>query len=58
MSSGGGESAFDRVETLQIGDHPTDIVYHSFANKSFLLITQRQKVRFHDRFSAKNNNHG
>ncbi|KAL9703138.1 hypothetical protein quinque_006656 [Culex quinquefasciatus] len=44
MSSGGGESAFDRVETLQIGDHPTDIVYHSFANKSFLLITQRQKV--------------
>ncbi|XP_019555380.2 uncharacterized protein LOC109424667 [Aedes albopictus] len=38
------ESAFDYIETIQIGDHPTDIVYHRFANKSFLLITQRQKV--------------
>uniref|UniRef100_A0A1Q3FYA9 Putative proteasome complex n=1 Tax=Culex tarsalis TaxID=7177 RepID=A0A1Q3FYA9_CULTA len=44
MPSDGAESAFDHVETFQIGDHPTDIVYHSFANKSFLLITQRQKV--------------
>ncbi|XP_062561680.1 uncharacterized protein LOC134225531 [Armigeres subalbatus] len=38
------EKAFDHIETIQIGDHPTDIVYHRFANKSFLLITQRQKV--------------
>ncbi|XP_021706501.1 uncharacterized protein LOC110678186 [Aedes aegypti] len=38
------EKAFDYIETIQIGDHPTDIVYHRFANKSFLLITQRQKV--------------
>ncbi|XP_065084725.1 uncharacterized protein LOC135706963 [Ochlerotatus camptorhynchus] len=39
-----GEKAFDYIETILIGDHPTDIVYHRFANKSFLLITQRQKV--------------
>ncbi|XP_058827053.1 uncharacterized protein LOC131687036 [Topomyia yanbarensis] len=36
--------AFDCLETVQVGDNPTDIVYHRFANKSFLLITQRQKV--------------
>ncbi|XP_055593641.1 uncharacterized protein LOC129744908 [Uranotaenia lowii] len=38
------EKAFDYVETVNIGGQPTDIVYHRFANKSFLLVTQRQKI--------------
>uniref|UniRef100_A0A182MXX7 Uncharacterized protein n=1 Tax=Anopheles dirus TaxID=7168 RepID=A0A182MXX7_9DIPT len=37
-------AAFDHIETLVIEGHPTDIVYHRFANKLFLIITQHQKV--------------
>ncbi|XP_058129388.1 uncharacterized protein LOC131287718 [Anopheles ziemanni] len=37
-------SAFDHIETIVIEGHPTDIVYHRFANKLFLLITQHQKM--------------
>uniref|UniRef100_A0A182JH97 Uncharacterized protein n=1 Tax=Anopheles atroparvus TaxID=41427 RepID=A0A182JH97_ANOAO len=37
-------AAFDHIETIVIEGHPTDIVYHRFANKLFLLITQHQKV--------------
>ncbi|XP_035792573.1 uncharacterized protein LOC118466852 [Anopheles albimanus] len=38
------EQAFDHIETIDIGGHPTDIVYHRFANKLFLIITQHQKM--------------
>ncbi|XP_053669876.1 uncharacterized protein LOC128720243 [Anopheles nili] len=37
-------SAFDHIETIIIEGQPTDIVYHRFANKLFLIITQHQKV--------------
>uniref|UniRef100_A0A182SZV2 Uncharacterized protein n=1 Tax=Anopheles maculatus TaxID=74869 RepID=A0A182SZV2_9DIPT len=37
-------AAFDHIETIVIEGQPTDIVYHRFANKLFLIITQHQKV--------------
>ncbi|XP_052862371.1 uncharacterized protein LOC128269066 [Anopheles cruzii] len=38
------EQAFDRIETIDIGGQPTDIVFHRFADKLFLIITQYQKM--------------
>lgn len=37
-------AAFDHIETIIIEGQPTDIVYHRFANKLFLIITQHQKM--------------
>ncbi|XP_058067200.1 uncharacterized protein LOC131216664 [Anopheles bellator] len=38
------EQAFDHIETIDIGGQPTDIVFHRFADKLFLIITQYQKM--------------